>query len=55
MHLKSLKYALKTAKICPEKHQNMHLKTPKHLHKKSKILKIRAYFLQKVKLFNKMY
>ena len=33
----------------------MHLKTPKHLQQKSKLLKIRAYFLQKVKLFNKMY
>jgi hypothetical protein len=33
----------------------MHLKTPKHLQQKSKLLKIRAYFLQKVKLLNKMY
>ena len=33
----------------------MHLKTPKHQQQKSKLLKIRAYFLQKVKLFNKMY
>ncbi len=54
MHLKSVKYAckyaLKTAKICT-KTLKYALKNSKTSTTKVKTIKIRAYFLQKVKLF----